>query len=381
MDNKIPRLSVIIPVYNVESYIRECLDSVLNQSFSDIEVICVDDGSTDKSGIILDEYAQRDARILVIHKENGGPVSARKAAMPLVSGKYVTFVDSDDWIDRTMYHELMRIMEDSDSDIVTSGCIREYGNTSSVDGDMLEAKVYAGKMLKDELLNNLVEVDPFFGPNIKVFEVGKLYKKELIVKYQMLVDDIIHVGEDCAVVYPCLLNARKVAVSGKNFYHYRIRGGSVAYTQLSNEEGSLDALDELLKREFLQRKKDISNAEIQYKAIVMFNRLVVMPETVIHVEDGNLVPFHNVSIADRVVIYGAGRFGRRLKKLVEQFGMIVVAVVDQNVVEGIVPVEDIRSIEFDRVIIAVLKSNLVREIRKKLRENGVRDEMISTIEP
>ena len=93
------RISIVIPVFNVENYIGDCLKSVINQTFTDIEIICVDDGSTDNSGNICDAYAKMDARIIVIHKKNGGLVSARKAGVKIARGEYIGYVDGDDWID------------------------------------------------------------------------------------------------------------------------------------------------------------------------------------------------------------------------------------------------------------------------------------------
>ena len=115
-----PTLSVVIPIYNVEKYLRRCLDSVLNQNYDNMEIICVDDGSTDKSGLIADEYAQKDSRIQVIHKKNGGLVSARKAGTAVSKGSYITGIDSDDYIDADVYGEMMRSIMDADADLITS---------------------------------------------------------------------------------------------------------------------------------------------------------------------------------------------------------------------------------------------------------------------
>ena len=115
------KISVIVPVYNVEEYIRTCVDSLIGQSYSNIEIILVDDGSTDASGRICDEYAQMDARVNVIHKENGGLISARKAGVQCVTGDYVTYVDSDDWIDLDAYEILAGQIENAMPDVVAYG--------------------------------------------------------------------------------------------------------------------------------------------------------------------------------------------------------------------------------------------------------------------
>ena len=102
------KLSVVIPVYNVEKYLQECVDSVLNQTLKEFELIAVDDGSTDHSGAILDEYQEKDSRITVIHKENGGLSSARNAGLDIAKGEWIAFVDSDDWVSPETYEEMMR---------------------------------------------------------------------------------------------------------------------------------------------------------------------------------------------------------------------------------------------------------------------------------
>ena len=101
--NRVPKVSIIVPVYKVEKYLRKCIDSIINQTLKDIEIILVDDGSPDNCGKICDEYAAKDTRIKVIHKENGGLSSARNAGMEVAEGEYIGFVDSDDWIESDMY--------------------------------------------------------------------------------------------------------------------------------------------------------------------------------------------------------------------------------------------------------------------------------------
>ena len=113
-----PKLSVIVPIYNVEQYIHKCVDSILNQNFKDFELILVDDGSPDSCGKICDEYAQKDERVKVIHKVNGGLSDARNFGLEKAKGEYVSFIDSDDWVDENIYSESLKYMEENDLDIV-----------------------------------------------------------------------------------------------------------------------------------------------------------------------------------------------------------------------------------------------------------------------
>ena len=110
-------ISVIVPIYNVSQYLKQCVDSILNQSYKNLEVILVDDGSTDNSGVICDQYAQMDNRVVVIHKENGGLSDARNAGLEVAKGEYIGFVDSDDFVDLSMYETLVEILEKNQADI------------------------------------------------------------------------------------------------------------------------------------------------------------------------------------------------------------------------------------------------------------------------
>ena len=112
------KISVCLPFYNIEPYVRRCLDSVLGNTYQNLEVICVNDGSTDGTSSLLHEYAEKDSRVIVIHKKNGGLVSARNAAISAATGDFISFVDGDDWIHRQFYEVMMSIREKSDADAV-----------------------------------------------------------------------------------------------------------------------------------------------------------------------------------------------------------------------------------------------------------------------
>ena len=122
-----PLVSVIVPVYNVAPYLEQCLDSIVNQSYRNLEIILVDDGSTDKSGAICDRYAEQDSRIQVVHKENGGQSSARNVALDMMTGEWVLFVDSDDWIELNTL-ELLLEQKDERADLVEFGVNLVYSN-------------------------------------------------------------------------------------------------------------------------------------------------------------------------------------------------------------------------------------------------------------
>jgi len=122
----LPKISVIIPIYNTEPYLVKCLDSVCNQTYKNLEIIGVDDGSIDNCGRMLNEYAEKDNRIVAIHKQNGGSASARNAGIDIATGEYLAFVDSDDWIESNMYEVLLNALEKYNSDIASCFVYRDY---------------------------------------------------------------------------------------------------------------------------------------------------------------------------------------------------------------------------------------------------------------
>ena len=126
------RTSVIVPIYNVEKYLSACLDSIINQTYRNFEIILVDDGATDGSGVICDQYAQSDGRIHVIHKKNEGPNCARQTGVLAAQGDYIAFVDADDWLDEDFLECGIHLMENEKADIVIMGCTKENENCSEI---------------------------------------------------------------------------------------------------------------------------------------------------------------------------------------------------------------------------------------------------------
>ncbi|RGF13499.1 glycosyltransferase [Blautia sp. AM16-16B] len=205
-----PQISIIIPVYDVEKYLERCIESVLNQTLKDIEIILVDDGSPDRSGKMCDVFAEKDKRIKVIHKENGGLSSARNAGISMAKGKYIGFVDSDDWIEDDMFEYLFNLIEQYDADIADCG--------------MVETAKY--EFVKDngeeniEVLNRDGALDVFFRisrSDINYCACDKLYKRELVEKVQFT-DGIIF--EDIDFNYRVLIEAKKVVISDSKKYYY-----------------------------------------------------------------------------------------------------------------------------------------------------------------
>ena len=170
------KISVITPVYKVENYLRKCIDSILNQSFDDFELIIVDDGSPDNCGAIADDYKDKDSRVKVIHKENGGAPSARNEGIKIAKGKYLYFPDSDDWIEENYLEELYKLAVSNDANLVISGYTMEYyeNNKKSSYKVSVENKVY---LSREDVVNNL---HLYFDNMMMAVPWNKLYKTSYI---------------------------------------------------------------------------------------------------------------------------------------------------------------------------------------------------------
>lgn len=216
-----PKISIIVPIYKVEPYIHKCIDSILNQTFKDFELILIDDGSLDNCGKICDEYAQKDKRIVVIHKENGGLSSARNAGLDIARGNYIGFIDSDDYIDNDMYEILYNICEESKCDIASCSSIIYYPNKTVINGGhdlIIHSRDKALKtMLEGVLYDEVVWV--------------KLFKKSVIGDIRFPEGRIY---EDTSFTYKVIHNSKKIACIGKAKYHYIKHEGSIMSNAIKN---------------------------------------------------------------------------------------------------------------------------------------------------
>lgn len=214
-------ISIIVPIYNVEQYLIQCIESILEQSLSNIEIILVDDGSKDNSGNICDEYARRDSRIRVIHKENGGLVSARKAGLELATGDYIAYVDGDDFIESNMYEVMYAKAVQENADIVIVGYLADNGQKLSQKKNVIASGVYKGDDMQ-ELYSKMLYSGKFYVPGIIPAVWNKLFKKEVLYDCQMNVPNEIQMGEDVACTYRSIMNAKVVMIDNDFYpYHYR----------------------------------------------------------------------------------------------------------------------------------------------------------------
>lgn len=218
-----PIISIIVPIYNVGKYLPKCIESILNQTFKNFELILVNDGSTDNSGVVCDDYEKKDTRIKIIHKSNGGVSSARNAGLYVAKGEYIGFVDPDDYIDKNMYEKLYRLCIDNNSDIAICRFNREINGK-------IQNKESTEEIIE---LNNMEAMNELFKGNLYRFSLcNKLFSKKCFNDV-LFPEERIH--EDLSTTYKLFANSKKAVYINYCGYIYVRRENSIL-TSTYNEK-------------------------------------------------------------------------------------------------------------------------------------------------
>lgn len=233
------QVSIIIPVYNVEKYLKPCVDSVIGQTWQDLQIILVDDGSTDACGRICDEYAAKDPRVVVVHKENGGLSDARNAGLPLAVGEFILYLDSDDFLEPDAVETLVTAQNRAGADIVLGNFYYTFPD-----------REYAADAWQktDILLDNRQAMAALVDGRIETFAWGKLIRREIALAHLFPKGKVF---EDHYWTHFVFADAEKVALIARPLVHYRQRGDSISFTF---DQKRLDMLDGWTNRiEFLKQ--------------------------------------------------------------------------------------------------------------------------------
>ncbi len=383
MDNLI---SVIVPIYNVERYLRKCIDSIMSQTYQNLQILLIDDGSSDQSGNICEEYARLDRRIEVVHKKNGGPASARKTGIALARGEYVSFVDADDYIDAELYQRLLEDILVSDADIVHSGCIIENnglirknnkyktGIYDLADSHAEFIKTYILKM------NSNVHMDH------NVF--SKLFKTDLVKVSDEIVPASQKRGEDLLLVCSCILNSNKVFLDTRAGYHYVMRDNSITHCyhmESAIEFGVLyDCLISLFKKynvlDDVRRELTIYFKNEYLNLLSQVSKCVLIPRY----EFADIASIRG----KRIVLYGAGKVGQNYYAQMCKYDEIkIVAWADRDFkkfnynYKEVVGKDTILNFDFDLLIIALLDETVAGSVKKEFIDMGIAENKIVWKEP
>ena len=243
-----PLVSVIVPIYNVEEYLSKCIESIINQTLSNIEIILVNDGSTDSSGVIADNYAKKDSRIKVIHKKNGGQGSARNTGIELATGEYIGFVDSDDWIDLDMYDKLYNAAINNKATVAI--CNRKVLD----ENDNIKTVVNIKEKVIENVKNNIVDyiIDDLLYKHTVVV-CNKIYRSEIIKENKIYFKEVKEIGsEDALFNYEVLFYADKIVAINTTYHNQLAREGSTAREY---KIGAMNRTANLIENIYLYSKK------------------------------------------------------------------------------------------------------------------------------
>lgn len=235
---KLPLITIIIPVYQVEKYIHKCINSIINQTYRKLEIILVDDGSDDKSGMICDEYAKSDRRVQVIHKENGGLSDARNVALDIMKGTLVTFVDSDDYISDNYVMELYNLIINNNVDISVSNVIKFWQDIEIQE----KRNIHKNRLYIFDTEKALETM--FYQDKFDCSACMKMYKSALFDNIRFPKGRIF---EDIATIYKVIMKAKRLAYTEQALYYYLQRPESIEHKEFSSSKLDMYyAVDEML---------------------------------------------------------------------------------------------------------------------------------------
>lgn len=370
-------ISVIVPIYKIDKYIGLCIESLINQTYKNLEIILVDDGSPDRCPEICDLYARKDNRIKVIHKENGGLVSARKAGITVATGRYVGYVDGDDWVGEGFYESLHNHITAHDADIACAGFQRDLFSKTAGFTDNLQPGLYEGERL-EELKKRMLSDGDFFRVGVSTYVWNKLFKRELLLETQLNVDNAISIGEDGAVTYPALMKANKVVLTANTAYHYRQREDSMLKltTSFDKDAEKLKALHRYLSAY-------AKNTDEKYKLQEQIDDYVL---GICIMRSGDVDYFGKQIEGRKVVVYSAGTFGQQLMNRLREMNVCdVVGWVDDDYWEyrrccmDVDPVSRIARDDFDYILIATINPSLSDLIKRRISNYGIDADKVLTI--
>ena len=367
-------VSVIVPIYNIAPYVHQCVSSIINQTYKNLEIILVNDGSTDESVYFCEYFKKIDKRIKVIHKKNGGLVSARKSGIKEANGEYVFYVDGDDWLKKDCIEMYVNEAIKNNSDVVIGSHFREFIGIFKKMNNIIPFGIYNKEKLS-EIYSYIISDKNFFRHGIYTYSWGKLYKREIALKFQLEVLDNLTIGEDAAFLYPLLFNIEKLSIINYSGYVYRHRPNSMlkVYGEIKDEIKKLKILFD-----FLYEKLNKFNVKQLYEYFYYLS-LVRSGAFLENLEVKNYLNIlTDIPKGSKIILYNSGSFGQRIYQGLKKSKYYnVVAWADEDHYESqimglpVISPFDIKNMEFDYIIIASFDFSFIEQTKKLLLDNGV----------
>jgi len=366
-------ISVIVPIYNLDAYLFQCINSIIHQTYKQLEIILVDDGSTDKALELCESFRKQDQRIKVIAKANGGLVSARKAGLNGSNGDYIFYIDGDDWIDGDCLERYYQYAKQHDVDIVIGDYKREFiGNFVKISNGAPCGRYDRERMIK-EIFPRMIYTGEFFHHGIKTYSWGKLYKRKIIEQLQNEVPNEIMVGEDAALLYPAIYNSGSLFITDYAGCNYRQRANSILKsTNLdASELGRLAlAFNYLAKALSLSEQNNNFLFQLQaYFVAITIIRTGAFLNNLALFDKFSL--FGNIQKGASVCLYNSGSFGQHVYRHLISNGLFkFVAWFDEDYRESqllgmnVCDPKEIVKYEFDYLLVASFDQQIKTQVEQ-----------------
>ena len=380
------KVSVIVPVYNVGSYIYQCINSIINQTYSNIEIIIVIDGSTDDSSLICHSLAKNDPRIKVIEQKNSGLVSARKKGLEESSGNYILNVDGDDWIDPNCVEILVNQVKINSVDIVVASYFREFIGNLEVIHQNIKPGVYRLEEYSNKIYPELISMKKLFKHGISTFSWGKLFKRDILNNIQMAVPNEITIGEDTVVTYPAITASNSISIIKDPLYFYRQRANSMLKIagKPENELNKVKLMINFLERQLTEYTS--FNFKDQLKEYLVALSIIRTGGYLNKEMPISGIFNNNIDLNDKnIVLYSSGSFGQQMYKKLKASNYNIAGWIDEDTFESrayglpVMPISKVNELKPDLVIIATLDQHVFKKISSNI--NQCLEESILCIHP
>lgn len=383
------KISVIIPLYNVEEYVERCLYSVMNQSYTNLDILIVDDGSTDSTAEICKKVCAGDERVHFLCQNNAGVVRARNLALKHAKGEYVLFVDGDDTIEKDAIVTLVNVIRDEEPDIISFGIYREKRDKCTITYDSIAEGVYTTSEELAFLFKNMIMFNNMNQKGIQSMMCSKLYKLSIIKPIMLDLDDRISVGEDEAIIYSTFVYATKIVIIKNALYHYINRSNSAVNAKNDFFIHDIDYIYTFIKKNYIA--KDVYNLlKYQLERYVCRYLLINMKKNFDLCIPYYILPKLNIQHNSRIILYGAGAVGKDYyMQIIAEGNYHLVSWVDKQYELYKFSYNDIASPnvlqwsgQYDYIVVAVLNDLLAESIRNELMRNYfVEEERIIWLPP
>lgn len=374
-------VSVIIPVFNIEDYIGRCIESIIQQTYTNIEVIIVDDGSTDESGEICRQYADKDFRVIYIYQENKGLVGARKTGLLNAKGKYIVFADGDDYAEKDYVEKLYGFMINNDVDFVHSNYLVNGRNQKFVKKVHLYEEKDLSLEFRTELLRDYVFEWDAEKEILDCNVYGCIYRKSVICDCYMELPDAQQYGEDLLCLCNLVMRCKSMMLLPYAYYHYTIREGSLDHSEnfmkaMANKVSLYGEIEKNLRKYNIFSA--LSNKYQMFFIQKIFWDFKLISDEKIQMKEEYVCRFMDLLMGKKIVLYGAGAVGQSLYEQLTNFESIEIAVwVDcnfRNIHSLYRPISNpalINTLKYDYIVLAVSEENMAKEITDYLSQMNI----------